>query len=229
MRRIVVAGASRGIGAAVAAHFAGQGCDVIALSRSEARSGRWIGCDLSDPVEIARVAVEIGAEPVDALIYAGGIWEDGAFVGDYRFEESGADEIAAVLAVNLTGPILLTGALLPALRRAAPGRAIFVGSLDGLDNNASVEVANAASKYGLRGAAQAMDRGLRGSGLAVTVINPGNVGTDEVLEDIAEGRFGPQDPIPIPDLIAAMEFALSLSPASVVTEINLDQMRVQDR
>jgi len=59
----------------------------------------------------------------------------------------------------------------------------------------------------------------------VTVINPINIATEEVLTDIAEGRFDDQEPIPIADLLAAFDFALALSPASLACEINLAQMR----
>jgi NAD(P)-dependent dehydrogenase (short-subunit alcohol dehydrogenase family) len=225
MRRIVVAGASRGIGAAVAAHYAAAGEDVISLSRTPAPHGRWIGADLTDRPALADAVRAIGPDPVDALLVTGGIWEDGAFTDAYAFERSPAGETSNVIAVNLTAPILLTQALIPQLRAARSGRVVFVGSLSGLDQSASPEVANSASKYGLRGAAQALHLTLRGMGIGVSVINPGNVATAEVLGDIAAGAFGPQEPIPLADLIAAFDFALSLSPASVATEINLAQMR----
>jgi NAD(P)-dependent dehydrogenase (short-subunit alcohol dehydrogenase family) len=221
-RRIVVAGASRGIGAAVAAHYAGQGDAVIALSRGRAPHGLWLGCDLSDAGQIAGLADRIGG-PVDALLYTGGVWEAGAFTEAYRFAASPAEETAQVLAVNLAAPILLVQALMP---RMPPGaRVVLVGSLTAMDNTAGVEVANSASKYGLRGAAQALALTLQPRGVGVTVINPGNVATDEVLADIAEGRFAAQVPIPMADLLAAFDFALGLSSASVVREITLAQMR----
>jgi NAD(P)-dependent dehydrogenase (short-subunit alcohol dehydrogenase family) len=225
VRRIVVAGASRGIGAAVAAHYAAAGAEVIALSRTPAPVGRWIEVDLADRLSLARAVAAIGPGPVDALLVTGGIWEEGAFTPAYSFEASPADETSSVIAVNLTAPILLTQALIPQLRTAAAGRVVFLGALSGLEQSATPEVANSASKYGLRGAAQALDLTLRTMGIGVTVINPGNVATDEVLADIAAGRFPDQAPIPMADLLAAFDFALSLSPATVAREINLAQMR----
>jgi NAD(P)-dependent dehydrogenase (short-subunit alcohol dehydrogenase family) len=216
-RRIVVAGASRGIGAAVAGHYAALGDEVIALSRGRSPRGRWIGSDLSDPAQIAGLPGQIGGR-VDALLYTGGVWEDAAFTDAYRFDSSPPEEIAKVIAVNLTAPILLTQALMPQMRSGA--RVVLVGALSGQDP----EVANSASKHGLRGAAQALALTLHPLGIGVTVINPGNVATEEVLSDIAEGRFGAQTPIPMADLLAAFDFALSLSPASVAREINLGQV-----
>jgi 3-oxoacyl-[acyl-carrier protein] reductase len=222
VRRIVVAGASRGIGAAVAAHYVGLGDDVIALSRSPAAFGHWLQCDLSDSLALQQVAAGI-AGPIHALLYTGGTWEEGAFTETYAFEHSPADETTRVIAVNLTAPILLTQGLLPALREGS-GRVILIGALSALDHSATAEVANSASKYGLRGAAQALHMTLAPMRIGVTVINPGNVATDEVMADIAEGRFDAQVPIPMADLLAAFDFALNLSPASVVHEINLGQI-----
>ena len=222
IRRIVVAGASRGIGAAVAAHFSARGDEVISLSRGTAPHGRWLSVDLAEAARISALPDRIGGR-VDALLYTGGIWEDGAFTDAYRFTASPPDEAKRVIAVNLTAPILLTQALLPLM--PAGGRVVFIGSLSGLDNTASPEVANSASKYGLRGAAQALAKTLHPLGIGVGVINPGNVATDEVLSDISEGRFDDQVPIPMSDLLSAFDFALALTPASVATEINLAQMR----
>ncbi|WP_309667273.1 SDR family NAD(P)-dependent oxidoreductase [Tabrizicola sp.] len=224
MKRIVVAGASRGIGAAVARHYEDRGCEVIALSRGPAAAGRWVPCDLSRADEIERIAGEIGQAPMDALLFTGGVWEAGAFTDAYRFAASRPAEAVNVLAVNLLAPILLTQAFLPALA-AASGRVVLIGSLSGLDHTASSEVANSASKYGLRGAAQALHLTLAPAGVGVTVINPGNVDTEEVREDIASGAFDEQVPIPIADVLASFDFALGLSPASVVSEVNLAQMR----
>lgn len=221
MRRIVIAGASRGIGSAVAAHLAARGDEVIALSRGAAPHGRWVGCDFSVSAEIAGLPERIGG-PVDALLYTGGVWEEGAFTEAYRFPACPPEETARVIAVNLTAPIQLTQALLPLMPKGA--RVICIGSLSALDNTATAEVANSASKYGLRGAAQALALTLHPMGIGVSVINPGNVATEEVEADIAEGRFHAQIPIPMADLLSAFDFALSLSPASVAREINLGQV-----
>jgi 3-oxoacyl-[acyl-carrier protein] reductase len=86
------------------------------------------------------------------------------------------------------------------------------------------EVANTASKSGLRGAALALHLSLRSRAIAVTLINPDNVATPEVLTDMEEGRFGPQRPIPLSDLCATIDYILHLSPDTVPTSIQLGQM-----
>ncbi|MEM8793611.1 MAG: SDR family oxidoreductase [Pseudomonadota bacterium] len=222
-RNLLVIGASRGIGAAVAQHYAGRVARLASVSRGQAAAGEWIAADLARPEDIAEIAASWGETPLDGLLFMGGTWEQGAFTAEYDFAASTPEETLQVLAVNLAAPILLVQHLRAALAASSDPRIVLMGSLSGLDNAASPEVANSASKFGLRGAAQAMEKSLRPLGASVTVINPGNVGTEEVDDDIASGVFSPQVPIPMSDLLAAMDFVLNASPATTVREINLAQ------
>lgn len=220
---MLVVGASRGVGLAVAKHFAPRVNRLITASRTPSPFGAWIAADMTEPTGISRVVESVGDGVLDTLIYAGGTWEAGAFTAAYSFEDGPEEDTERVLAVNLVAPVKLVRRLLPALRRATNPRVVLVGALSGLDNLASREVANSASKYGLRGAAHALR--LEVPNIPVTVINPGNLATAEVEADIAEGRFGEQVPIPLSDLLAVIECALALSPAAVATEIDLAQVR----
>lgn len=220
-RRLLIIGGSRGIGASAAGHFAAKGDHVLSVSRGPAVAGVWVRADLATDAGIATVSAAVGEAALDALLYLGGSWEEGAFTDAYRFAASSSDEARHVLSVNLLAPILLARALAPALARAANPRIVLMGALSSKDNAATPEVANTASKFGLRGAAQALRLSLPGVG--ITVINPGNVATPEVEADIAEGRFGPQVPIPIKDVLAALDFVLDCSAATTVAEIDLLQ------
>ncbi|MEL6162078.1 MAG: SDR family NAD(P)-dependent oxidoreductase, partial [Cyanobacteria bacterium J06627_32] len=128
-----------------------------------------------------------------------------------------------VLAVNLIAPIELTKALAQNLSMADSPRAIYVGALSGLDNAASPEVANTASKFGLRGAVQALRLALAKEKIGFTVVNPGNIATEEVLSDIEAGRFSQQVPIPMTDVIETVEWILARSAAVDISEVNLRQ------
>lgn len=222
-KRILVIGASRGIGAAVAQHFAQQGDYVFSVSRTQPIAGEWIQADISTSEGIKSVADTIGESRLDALLFMGGVWEDGAFTEQYNFMQSSDRETRYVIAVNTIAPIELTKQLTKNLVKSDNPRAIFIGSLSGLDNSASVEVANTASKFGLRGAAQALKLALRDYKIGVTVINPGNVATEEVLTDIEEGRFSQQVPISLADIISAIEWILTLSKTVDIGEINMQQ------
>ncbi len=227
--RLVVAGASRGIGRALAGHFCERGNHVVALSRTAAEHGSWIPCDLSD-VQSIKNAVDAIDAPVDAMVYSAGIWEIGAFTSDYDFRTTDAIETEAVVSVNLLGAIALVRAMGDKLADANPGRVVLIGSDSGLDGIGEPEVAYVASKFGLRGAAQALNAGFERTGLVVSVINVGTVATDEVMADLALGVMAPREPIAISDVISATEFALSVSSAAVASEIDLRQiMRPQSR
>lgn len=222
-KRILVIGASRGIGAAVAQHFAQKGDYVVSVSRNQPTTGEWIQADISTSEGIKLVADTIDQSRLDALLFMGGVWEDGAFTEQYNFMKSSDSETRYVIAVNTIAPIELTKQLAKNLVKSDNPRAIFMGALSGLDNCATIEVANTASKFGLRGAAQALKLALRDRQIGITVINPGNVATEEVLTDIREGRFAQQVPIPLADIISTIEWILTLSNTVDIGDINIQQ------
>ncbi len=223
MQSMLIVGGSRGIGRATAEHYQERVPELYSVSRSPSPFGTWIEADISRQEGIEAVAKALGHRPLDAFLFLGGVWEEEAFKSDYDFSNSSDEEIDFVLSVNLVAPIKLTKRLLPNLKAAEAARVLMIGSLSGLDNIAGREVANSASKFGLRGAAQAMQKELRAAGLSFTVLNPDNVETPEVIEDIETGAFGPQEPIAMSDLIAVIDCVLSLSKTSYVSEINLVQ------
>ena len=222
-RKLVVVGASRGIGAAVAQHFAQKGDSIFSVSRSQPIAGRWIQADISTSEGIESIVSRIGESTVDALLFMGGVWENGAFTEQYDFTTSPDQETRFVIAVNTIAPIELTKQLAKNLAKSDNPRAIFIGSTSGLDNAPTVEVANTASKFGLRGAAQALKLALRDYKIGITVINPGNIATEEVMEDIKEGRFAAQVPISLEDVISTIEWILTLSNTVDIGEINMYQ------
>ena len=107
-RKIAVVGASRGIGAAVAQNFVQKGDCVISISRSQAVAGEWIQADISTPEGIKLIADKIGESALDALLFMGGVWEDGAFTDQYDFMKSSDRETRFVIEVNTIAPIELT-------------------------------------------------------------------------------------------------------------------------
>jgi NAD(P)-dependent dehydrogenase (short-subunit alcohol dehydrogenase family) len=166
----------------------------------------------------------VGSDTLDGLLYMGGTWETDAFTSRYRFEDCSDQDISRVIAVNLVAPIRLVKALLPALKRSNNPKIIFMGALSGRDNFSGREVANSASKFGLRGVVHALREELRPQRIGVIVINPGNVGTPEVLADLAaEGLLG-GEAIPLRDLLSIINCVMSLSRATCVKEIDVPAM-----
>ncbi|NJL22922.1 MAG: SDR family oxidoreductase [Leptolyngbyaceae cyanobacterium SM1_3_5] len=222
---MLIVGGSRGIGLAVAEHYHTKVENLICVSRTRSPFGNWIEADVAINADLDRVCAAFENRSLDALLYLGGIWEKNAFTADYDFANSSDDEIDRVIAVNLIAPIKFVKRLIPALERSPNPKVIFIGSLSGLDHQASREVANSASKFGLRGAAQALAIELRQTAIGFTVINPGNIATPEVLNDIASETFPSQIPIPLSDLIAVIDCSLSLSADSYLPEVNLAQTK----
>ena len=183
---LIVVGASRGIGAAVAEHLVSRTNRLITVSRSVSNFGEWVKADISTKQGIEIVSKAVGNCVLDGLLYMGGTWESKAFTKNYSFEKCSDEDIENVFLVNLLAPIRLTKSLLPTLRKSSNPKIIFMGALSGLDNFPAREVANSASKFGLRGAVHALREELRQDRIAVTVINPGNIGTPEVLSDLRE-------------------------------------------
>ncbi|MEL6224882.1 MAG: SDR family NAD(P)-dependent oxidoreductase [Cyanobacteria bacterium J06627_8] len=223
-KTIVVAGASRGIGLAVAENLVPHAERLVAVSRTTAPFGDWVSADLSQLTGVESVAQAIGDDTLDALLYMGGTWETHAFTPEYAFETCSDEDIYNVIAVNLLAPIRLTKALLPALRRSQNPKIIFIGALSGRENFPGREVANSASKFGLRGVVHSLREELRSQKIGVTIINPGNVATPEVLGDLAaEGRTA-EYAIPLHDLLNIINCVLSLSRSTCVKEIDVPVM-----
>ena len=222
MITFLVIGARRGIGASVVRQLVTQKHTVFGVSRTEPELGEWIHADISTPEGIQKVCEAIGDQSLDAFLYLGGVWEKNAFTDSFSFQDSSDDETRFVIGVNLIAPIELTRGISKNLAFTRNPRAIFIGALSGLDQSATPEVSNTASKFGLRGAIQALRLAYHQK-IGFTVINLGNVATLEVQKDVEEGRFPDQQPIPLQDLCCTIDWLLSLSPATEVGDINLIQ------
>jgi NAD(P)-dependent dehydrogenase (short-subunit alcohol dehydrogenase family) len=224
---LIVVGGSRGVGAAVAEHLATRTNRLITVSRSPSNFGEWVKADISTKQGIEIVSNAVGDRLLDGLLYMGGTWENKAFTQEYSFEKCSDEDIENVLLVNLLAPIRLTKSLLPALRKSSNPKIIFMGALSGLDNFPAREVANSASKFGLRGAVHALREELRKDRIAVTVINPGNIGTPEVLSDLREAGQSEENAIPLQDILQVIDCVLSLSRSSCIKEIQIPAMTAE--
>lgn len=221
---LVVAGASSGIGGEVARALEPRCKRLLGVARRDALAGESVRVDVTTREGIDQIVSALQGEALDALLYMAGTWETGAFTGDYAFEDCSDEDLVRVMAVNLIAPIRLTQALLPALRRADNPKVIFMGALSGLDNFPAREVANSASKFGLRGAVHALREELRPDRIGVTVINPGYVGTPHVLEELRREGTSPDEAIPMEDLLLIIDTVLAVSRRTCIKEIQLPAM-----
>jgi NAD(P)-dependent dehydrogenase (short-subunit alcohol dehydrogenase family) len=176
---VVVTGASTGIGYATSALLAREGFTVFAGVRSDADSQRLsalpgvaaLQLDVTDTEQIrdaAHVVHESGL-PLRGVVNNAGI----AVPGPLEFLP--IDDLRLQFEVNFFGALAVTQAFLPMLR-AAKGRIVFMSSVSG-QIAAPFVGAYSSSKFALESASDALRMELRGSGVAVSVVQPGNVNT----------------------------------------------------
>jgi short-subunit dehydrogenase len=187
--RVVLTGATGGIGRAAARALLSAGAALMLVGRSPARLAAltreldplaggvpapritWQALDLNDaqaPVELAEAAARWQA---NVLVNNAGVPSFGALAS------LGAAHFEQVLRTNLLAPMLLTHALLPSLLRQPQAQVIQVGSVLGALALPGYSVYSA-SKFGLRGFAQALRRELAGSTVTVQYLGPRSTHTD---------------------------------------------------
>lgn len=230
--KTMVVGASKGLGKALIEGLGEAGDTLLGVSRSrpehlDHKAGvevKWIEANLAKPAQAAQVIAETIVESgLDTLIYNLGIWEEFAFDPTYNFLADDDDQIEAIVTCNITSTLLLIKRLLPVLLKSPNPRIILTGSTSGLPQSGRPEVAFGASKFALRGIADALREGYRQQRLAVTCLNLGYLNTQDPLSTPraqAEQRDDGHS-IPVHDVVQVVRMALSLSSASFVKEITL--------
>ena len=222
-KTIVVIGSSKGIGAEITKHLSNSGNNVIGVSRSPSQNCRWIKADITSATDIKQLSHELGNLTVDALIFSAGIWEEKGFSPDYSFIETSPEETQRIMQVNVVAPIEITKCLIKNLSLSNNPRALYLGAMSGTENQASSQVAYCSSKFGLRGAIQSLRHTFQPTQVGFTVINPGNVATEEVLSDIKQGITKEQKLILITDIVQTIDWILSLSTNVEIGDVNLSQ------
>jgi len=181
--KALVTGASSGIGAAVCRAFADAGATVALVARradrlaevaAGLRPGRHatFACDVRDPaaIDATLAAVRERLGDVDVLVNNAGI-------GRYLpFVETDAEETAAILETNLHAALRFTRALLPGMLERRHGHVVNVASIAGRIG-ARNHAVYCASKFALAGLSESLVYELAGTGVGVTLVNPGIIAT----------------------------------------------------
>ena len=171
-RTVLVTGATGGIGHAIARALHREGAGLVLTGRrtdvleplAKETGGRAIACDLSDPADVDRLAAECAS--VDVLV------ANAALPASGRLADFSTAELDAALDVNLRAPMVLTRALLDGWTQRGRGHAVYIASMSGKIATTTTSVYSA-TKFGLRGFAQALRDELHGTGIGVSVVNPG--------------------------------------------------------
>ncbi|MEZ5440974.1 MAG: 3-oxoacyl-ACP reductase FabG [Lysobacterales bacterium] len=216
----LVTGASRGIGAAIAARLVNDGWRVVGTATSESGAqaigerlgshGEGLVLDVADSAAVDACVADVlqrhGA--IDALVNNAGITRDQLLM---RLSEA---DWQAVLNTNLTGIYRTCKALLRPMLKARAGRIVNIASVIGVTGNAG-QANYAAAKAGIIGFSKSLAQEVGSRGITVNVVAPGFIETDmtrELPEDakaallgrIALGRMGQAH-----DIAAAVAFLLS--------------------
>ena len=186
-RRVLLTGATGGLGRAIATAIAGRGATLLLSSRKQEELDRMVAelpgsghealvSDLADP-DAARELAE-GAGELDVLVANAGL------PGTGRLEAFSSTEIDRVIDVNLGAPIHATHALLPAMLERGSGHFVYVSSLAGKAPSPRSSMYNA-TKFGLRGFTLAFRQDLRGSGVSASLVLPGFIRDAGMFADAA--------------------------------------------
>lgn len=178
--RVLLTGANGGIGQAVATALVAAGAAVMLAGRSPARLSAlartlqqrtpaakvdWHEVELDQATSISALATQAAAWNCNVVVHCAGVAEFG------HFDATDVDRMSQVLHTNLLAPMMLTQSLLPHLRALPKAQVICVGSVLGAIGLPGFSV-YCASKFGLRGFAQALRRELSRSSVRVQYLGP---------------------------------------------------------
>jgi short-subunit dehydrogenase len=198
---VVVTGASRGIGRAVAEAAAGRGARVGLIARSKSDldevlaavggRGAVAAADVGDraQVEAALAAIEAELGPIDILVANAGIGAYGSFVS------TDVEDFERLMRVNYLGTVYPLKAVVPGMVARGRGHVVVIASVAGRFGAAN-EANYSATKFAQVGLAEALSVELADKGVGVSIVDPGIVDTDffETRGHLFDGSF----PKPIP-------------------------------
>ena len=171
---VLLTGASGGIGMALARKLAAKGARLVVTGRradvlqqlETSLGARALVADLSDREAVEDLAERAG--PVDILVANAALPSSGNLL-DYT-----PRQLDRSLDVNLRAPLLLSRLLAPHMVAAGRGHLVMIGSLSGRTSSPGTSLYSAA-KFGLRGFTHGLRQDLYGTGVGVSIVQPGFV------------------------------------------------------
>jgi len=210
--RVLVTGASSGIGAGLAEAFAAEGATVGLVARRRDRlaevlercrkhspaSALWVA-DLADPRAVDRVATEALRDlgGIDVLVNNAGIPKR------RHVTRLDPDTVASVMNINYLSPVRLTMALLPHMLQRGSGRIVAVSSV-AAPLSSPGEAAYDASKAALAVFCEAMAVDLWDTGIKVSVVYPGVVDTELFTLPDNDPFAGGVEAIPVDEAVGTI-------------------------
>jgi 3-oxoacyl-[acyl-carrier protein] reductase len=225
-RRVLVTGAARGIGLAIARAFHEAGASVALVdmlpeveeaAKSVGDRARAYRADVTDPAAVKALieSVVAGLGGLDVVVNNAGITRDGLLA------RMSAADFDSVLKVNLYGTFHLIQAAARPMMKARGGRIINIASVIGLHGNAG-QANYAASKGAVIALTKAAAKELASRNITVNAVAPGFIRTamtDRLPEDVKTGMLGaiPLGRLGEPEDVAAIVLFLAGDGAAYVT------------
>jgi NADP-dependent 3-hydroxy acid dehydrogenase YdfG len=229
-RAAVVTGATRGIGAGIAAALAAEGAQVVMLARNEAklkeRSASLKGsipivCDVTRPESVEKAAKRITSElkrAPDIVVNNAGIF------GVSTVEETSVEFFIETINTNLVGSFLLVRSFLGEMKKRGTGHIITIGSVA----DRTIYTGNAAysaAKFGVRAVHEVMRAELRGTGVRATLVSPAATDTEiwntVSVTDPAGKPHSKRPMLDTDDVVRAVMFAITQP-----ERVNVDELRL---
>lgn len=187
MGRVLITGASRGIGRSLSYLLAGEGYDLFLIARNskemldelalEVKKGFGVACDaalcdVSDPERVKEVTEEfLNKDKISVLI------NNAAISLVKLITDTSDEEWRQVIDTNLSSCFYFSRAVIPSMLKEKSGRIINISSVWG-SAGASMEVAYSASKGGVNAFTRALAKELAPSGITVNAVAFGMIDTD---------------------------------------------------
>jgi short-subunit dehydrogenase len=178
-KRVLLSGATGGLGRAIATELAGHGA-LLVLSSRKGEELEQLAASLPGGAERHGVVVSDLAEPgaaerlVDQAGDLDGLVANAALPATGRLESFSPEEVQRALRVNFESPIMMARALAPRLAEMGEGHLVFIASLSGKVGSPRSSLYNA-TKFGLRGFVFGLREDLHPHGVGVSVVSPGFV------------------------------------------------------
>ncbi len=229
-RVVMISGASRGIGNAIALSLHDKGYtisagarDVAALKTSlKSITGDRLLCSAYEATDRATHDAWVEAT-IDAFGRIDALVNNAGTSNTFSVEEGDEDDLDALWSINVKGPLFMTRACLPHLRASGQGRIVNVSSLSGKRVRNS-NVAYAMTKYAVMALTHATRQTGWEDGVRVTALCPSFVATDLTADVVKVGRAEMIDP---DDLAEVAAMVIALPNTAVIAEI-LVNCRLED-
>lgn len=225
-RKILVTGASSGIGRATCQQLLNDGHHVVGIARDfskyscDSNAFTTISLDLEaiEPLPQQLQQLAKAHNDIDAIICCAGRGQFGSL------EEFSYPQIRSLIDLNFVSQAYIARAFLPVLKQHQSSTLIFIGSEAALRGSRKGSI-YCASKFALRGLAQALRDECSKSGVSVSIINPGMVRT-EFFDELAFTHGDEDDNYLLPEDVAeAIALIINARSSTVLDEINLSPLK----